>query len=200
MKRAVTILFLFVFAVAAFAQTLSEEDSALLKEISASTSSIKSFTCSFTQVREDPLLEDPSVSKGQMQYRNDGTVVWKCTSPDPYQVTILKDKIIFAGGGKNRTFDVSSNHLMGDMQKLAGDVNSGKAFSDRDNFTVSVSREKSVVTLKLVPVKKIMQKHLRSMTMKFDANNLLIESFEYLTPEGVSTTIAFSDWKLQRND
>ena len=200
MKRAVTLLLLLAFAFSAFAQTLSEEDSALLKEISAGTASIRSFTCSFTQMREDPLLEGTSVSKGLMQYRNDGTMVWKCTSPDPYQVSVVKDRIIVSNGGRNRTIDASSNNMMGNIQKLVNDLASGRAFSGEGGFKVSVKRGKSAVTLGLVPVQKAMQKRLSSVTIRFLADNMLIESFKYSTPEGSTTTIVFSDWKIERND
>ena len=200
MKKIFFLIFLLAMAVPSISQTLSEEDYALLRDITSKTNSIKSFTCSFTQQRQDPLLEEPSISKGQMQYRNDGTVVWKCISPESYQLTILKDRVIFASGGKNRTINMSSGKMTGSLQKLVDDISSGSAFAQPDNFKVSVIRGKSSVSVRLEPVKKILQKHISSVTMRFFSDNLLIDNFMYSTPEGGSTTISFSDWKIEWND
>ena len=181
---------------AAAAQSLPSGSRALLEEIARRSAAVESFTCRFVQIQENPMLKEPSVSSGDMEYRNDGHVTWRYTSPKLYQIAFTPGSVVVSSQGSRRTIDLESNPQYAKMKDLLFGIIDGSGLVSPEGFSVSVSRSGDTITVDMLPERRQLKKLFAKVTVLFAADNCMAREFIMEEADGSRTSITFSNWKL----
>jgi len=198
MKRISIIFSALLMALAPLAAQNQERTAAILSEVAAASASMKSFACDFRQVQVVPLLEEDVISTGKMDYRSDGRIMWKYETPKLQQIAITADKIITTSESGSKTVNLSENPMMAQVRELLLGVLSGKQFETADRFECSASESGRSVTVDMVPKPRQLKKLFSKMSFTFASSDKSIEKVVLFDADGGSTTITFTNKKINR--
>lgn len=197
-KFVLAIFFALVAPVLVQAQALPSSDKELLELIAGKSASLSSFSADFIQEREVTILTDKQISRGHIQYRNDGRILWRYDSPSSYQMAFTTEDIRITRDGKTEVTSLSENPLMAQLRKLLLGVMSGEKITETDGFDVTVQRGAKEIVMSLVPKQRQLRKLFSSMEMRFTTADLLVSGIVMNEPDGSSTSITFTNRKAEQ--
>ena len=158
---------------------------------------MKEFSAKFRQVRKVALLTDEVVSTGEMQYRNDGRIMWRYTSPKKQQIAFSAKDIRITEGTQTRILTLDENPYLGQLKDLLMGLMSGKQLDADGRFAVkAVKNDAKLITLSMTPVQRQLKKFISEVTITFTAPDSTVSEVVMKEPDGSSTTITFTDRKV----
>ena len=158
---------------------------------------MKEFSAKFRQVRKVALLTDEVVSTGEMQYRNDGRIMWRYTSPKKQQIAFSAKDIRITEGTQTRILTLDENPYLGQLKDLLMGLMSGKQLDADGRFAVkAVKNDAKFITLSMTPVQRQLKKFISEVTITFTAPDSTVSEVVMKEPDGSSTTITFTDRKV----
>ena len=158
---------------------------------------MKEFSAKFRQVRKVALLTDEVVSTGEMQYRNDGRIMWRYTSPKKQQIAFSAKDIRITEGTQTRIMALDENPYLGQLKDLLMGLMSGKQLDADGRFAVKVVKnDAKSITLSMTPVQRQLKKFISEVVITFTAPDSTVSEVVMKEPDGSSTTITFTDRKV----
>lgn len=158
---------------------------------------MKEFSAKFRQVRKVALLTDEVVSAGEIQYRNDGRIMWRYTSPKKQQIAFSAKDIRITEGTQTRIMALDENPYLGQLKDLLMGLMSGKQLDADGRFAVkAVKNDAKFITLSMTPVQRQLKKFISEVTITFTAPDSTVSEVVMKEPDGSSTTITFTERKV----
>lgn len=165
------ILFLFLHASEAAGQqetALSEAEIRAFKEgVRRLAEQTETLTADFTQMRHSRYLAKAVESKGRLSFRKPGQVLWKYTSPSPYSVLFLENKMYINDDGKKK--DINAGKRLEKLNKLISGSVTGNMF-DAPEFVFSFSRLGEKTRVRLTTREASLKKYIREIELTFENN------------------------------
>lgn len=196
MKKLVTILFLFIgyLATANSATTLSaSQQENVISKINSAASAMKSMNCSFTQTKYLSMLSDKMVSSGKMYYKQPNKLRWEYTSPYNYLFVFNNTKVYVGNKSKKDVIDTNTNKVFKEIARIMMNTVTGKALSNKTDFSISITEDKSFWNVTLVPRKKEMKQMFSKIELIFNKSNTMISEINIYEKNNDRTNIKLSN-------
>ena len=172
-------------------------DSDIIAALMKKAGEMKEFSAKFRQVRKVALLTDEVVSTGEMQYRNDGRIMWRYTSPKKQQIAFSAKDIRITEGTQTRIMALDENPYLGQLKDLLMGLMSGKQLDADGRFAVKVVKnDAKSITLSMTPVQRQLKKFISEVVITFTAPDSTVSEVVMKEPDGSSTTITFTEKKV----
>ena len=175
-----------LFSQAAFSGTGGDT---YLKRIAKRYEDVQCFRAKFVQTSKAPGMIKREHASGIVYFRKDGKFRWDYDQPDI--VLIISD------GKTLWIYQPEDKQVMVDrafrkkMKRFPYTFLNGMGRLGM-NFNAEVLNQKGeIITLKLIPRKPI--REIKKMELAFNTRTFLIRKISWTTPQGVQTTISFSD-------
>jgi outer membrane lipoprotein-sorting protein len=207
MKNIVRILSLFVIIFicdsvlaqdAVFNPVGESEIPAFKTKIEKAAASLTSLQCSFTQKKIISVLSESVISKGQLLYKDGNKLCWQYSSPYYYLFTINGEKVYIKNDKTTSQFDTKSNTLFKEISLLLLNSIRGSALIDPKKFDVSFYESAAILKVQLTPKNKTLKSLMNTIALYFEKTTYLVQKIEMTEPSGDSTTIVFSEVKLNQ--
>ena len=176
------------FSVVQDAKTLK----AAIQKVSENTQSIQS---DFIQEKHLTMLEEVLVSKGRFLFRKENDVRWEYLSPIDYTIVIYNGKFSIQNGEKLSEFDIGSNPLFQQINKMIVTAIRGD-FVDNPDFTASFFENEKQYLVKLTPQNEQVAKMLAVIEIYFNRSDLAVEQVRFMEPGEDYTKIVFKNRKV----
>ncbi|MGN1211107.1 MAG: outer membrane lipoprotein carrier protein LolA [Candidatus Cryptobacteroides sp.] len=196
MRRLYSVLISFILPLLLFAQIPDGQQQELLRRIAEASSGMTSFSADFTQVREVAVLAESAVSTGQMQYRNDGRILWKYITPSAYQIAFTSTDVRINRGTDSQVMRLDENPFFGQLRDLLLGIMSGRQLTDEGRFQISVTETEPEIVVRMVPVQRQIKRMFSEMLISFIPDNLVVSTVVMKEADGSSTTISFTSAKV----
>ena len=197
MKKYRLFLFIIILTNSLFAQEsdtffLMESFSELKAEIqnvSQNTASIKS---KFVQEKHLTMLEEVLVSNGHFLFRKENDVRWEYLSPIDYTIIIYDGKFSIKNGDKVSEFDIGSNALFQEINKMIVTAIRGD-FIDNPEFEASFFENRTQYRINLKALNKQVSGMLTQIEIYLNKSNFAVEQVKFSEPGDDYTLIIFID-------
>lgn len=196
MKKIIAISFLLIccFVGVQAASTLSaSQQQEVIEKINASASKIKSMSCTFTQTKYISLLSDKMVSSGKMYYKQPNKLRWEYTSPYNYLFVFNGTKVYVGNKSKEDVIDTNTNKIFKEIARIMMNTVTGKALSNKTDFTISVAGNNTSWIVTLIPKKKEMKQMFSKIELIFNKSNTMISEINIYEKNNDRTNIKLTN-------
>jgi outer membrane lipoprotein carrier protein len=167
-------------------------------KIEKAAASLTSLQCSFTQKKIISVLSESVISKGQLLYKDGNKLCWQYSSPYYYLFAINGEKVYIKNEKTLSQFDTKSNTLFKEISLLLINSISGSALIDPKKFDFSFYENATLLKVRLTPKNKTLKSLMNTIALYFEKTTYLVQKIEMIEPSGDTTTIVFSDVKLNQ--
>ena len=184
-------LLLIFLSVIAGPDRQSPDDLTLIRE---ACSSIRTMQCDFEQERSSSMLADKPVSKGKMWF--DGkNVRWEYLSPEPF-LFVMDGTNVLLQGKERQVKEIKTDRLFSRISKLADGNNIllGQGLGDIPDFDATLTREKGVLIVDLIPTRHDIQLMFRKVRLHF-GKDYRVQKVELLEKGSDRTVITLKNQK-----
>jgi outer membrane lipoprotein-sorting protein len=166
-----------------------------IKEVSQNTQTISS---DFIQEKEMSMIKEKIISKGRFYFKKEKMLRWEYLQPFSYIIIIKNDQISIMDDDKVNQFDVRSNKVFQEINRIILGCIRGTLLSDEENFTVIYGENPAswIVTLKTRSPR--LKASLSEIVIFFDRNDFSVSRLEMNEPGGDCTKINFKNKKLNQ--
>lgn len=164
----------------------------VIGKINAAVSGMKSMSCTFVQTKYLSLLSDKMVSNGKMYYKQPNKLRWEYTSPYSYQFVFNGTKVYVGNKSKKDVIDTNTNKVFKEIARIMMNTVTGKALSNKTDFTISVSSTNSSWVVTLLPKKKEMKQMFSKVELIFNKSNTMISEINIFEKNNDRTNIKLS--------
>jgi outer membrane lipoprotein carrier protein len=163
-----------------------------LQNVAENTNSLKN---SFIQEKHLWMLEEVITSEGIFLFRKPGDVLWKYITPIDYSIAIFNNSFSIDNDGKVSSFDISSNPMFAEINKMIltairGDFIENKDF--RSGFFENDQFYKAV----LHPENENVSSMISSIEIYFNKTDHQVSKVKFLEPGDDFTLIKFQDMEV----
>jgi outer membrane lipoprotein carrier protein len=169
-----------------------------IAKIEEASALLTSLQCSFTQKKIITVLAESVVSKGKLLYKKENKLCWEYVSPYYYLFVLNGDMVYIKNDKSTNQFDTKSNAFFKEISLLLVNSISGAGLIDPKKFDVVFYESATVVQARLTPKNKTLKSLLSTITLYFAKTTYLVQTLEMFEPSGDSTTIVFSEVKLNQ--
>jgi len=163
-----------------------------IKKVSENTQSIQS---DFIQEKHLSMLEEVIVSRGHFLFRKENDVRWEYVSPIDYAIVIYKGKFRIQNEDKVSEFDIGSNALFQQINKMIVTAIRGD-FVDNPEFEASFFESEKQYRVKLKALNKQVAEMLAGIEIFFSKETLAVERVMFIEPGEDYTNIIFNNRKV----
>lgn len=196
MKKITTIFLLIICCVVSVqaASTLSAaQQQEIIEKINASASKMKSMSCTFTQTKHLSLLSDKMVSSGKMYYKQPNKLRWEYTSPYDYLFVFNGTKVYVGNKSKKDVIDTNTNKIFKEIARIMMNTVTGKALSNKTDFTISITGNSTSWIVTLIPKKKDMKQMFSKIELIFNKSNTMISEINIFEKNNDRTNIKLAN-------
>ncbi len=162
---------------------------------STSTNSIES---NFVQEKHLWMLNEVIVSKGIFLFKKDNSVRWQYNSPIEYTIIIHLGKFTIVNGDKVNEFDINSNPMFREINKMIVTAIRGD-FINNPDFSAIFKENKVQYLVELTPSNERVSTMLSSINIYFNRESMQVEKVIFNEPGDDFTSIIFEDKKINTN-
>lgn len=170
----------------------AKQQEEVIGKINAAVSSMKSMSCNFVQTKYLSLLSDKMVSNGKMYYKQPNKLRWEYISPYSYQFVFNGTKVYVGNKSKKDVIDTNTNKVFKEIARIMMNTVTGKALSNKTDFTISVSSTNSSWVVTLLPKKKEMKQMFSKVELIFNKSNTMISEINIFEKNNDRTNIKLS--------
>lgn len=167
-------------------------------KIEKTAASLTSLQCNFSQKKTLSVLSESVISKGKLLYKNGNKLSWEYSSPYFYLFTINGEKVYIKNDKTTSQFDTKSNAVFKEISILLLSSIGGSALIDQKKFDVVYYEDATLLKVQLTPKLKAVKSILNIISLYFEKKSYLVQRIEMIEPSGDTTTIAFSEVKLNQ--
>ena len=196
--RILNVLLLFLSLNLVAQEELSKEEVFQFQEkMMAKANNLETLQADFQQTKKIQMITEETVSLGKLFYQNPETLNWEYKEPQDYKILFIAGELHINDAGDKSVKNTDSNKLFGKIAKLiTGSVN-GKLLQDNENFEISYSREKELITAIIIPKDKNLKAMFSEIQMQFNTEDM-VEEVSLIEESGDATIIEFSNILLNK--
>jgi len=170
----------------------------LLERFNQVQQKTRSLTASFTEKRNLSLLAQPVVSSGTFLYSHPARIKWEYSGPEPRIFLITEDHFVAYYPTRKKAEEVSLGKLAG--RRVFRVFGIGQTAEDlRKFFDISLGdagSEQGTFLMVLTPKRRRIKDRLQMVRFWVDEKTCLPRQLEYLETDGDSTTLTFSNVRV----
>jgi outer membrane lipoprotein-sorting protein len=170
-----------------------------LAKIEKASAAITSLQCSFIQKKNISVLSETVTSKGKLLFKKENKLCWEYQTPYYYLFALNGDKVYIKNDKTTKEFDTKSNALFKEISVLLVNSIKGAGLIDTKKFDAAFFQNAGTLQVKLTPKNKTIKSILSSISLYFGKTDYMVHSIEMMEASGDSTTIIFSEIKLNQN-
>jgi outer membrane lipoprotein-sorting protein len=160
-----------------------------LENFSTNTKSIQS---EFIQEKQLSILEEKISSKGSFSFQRENSVRWEYTEPIQYAIIIRNEKFSIKDGDKVNSYDVNSNLLFKQINRIIISMVSGNLPSGEE-FDLSYFENKDLYQVSLVPVREEVEDMISSIQIFQSKKDLTVVKVRLTESNGDYTVLHFQN-------
>lgn len=149
----------------------------------------------FTQEKTLSVLEETIISKGTFHFKKENKVRWSYTSPFKYLIVINGGKMYINDEGKEKEYDVKSNKMFREINKVVVGTVQGNLFKNPD-YKSEFFENAGYYLVKMVPVDVKMREFLQEIDLYFDKKDLTVSRLKMMEQGGDFTIVNFTGKKI----
>lgn len=195
--RKISLLLFLAISLSAFSQEefiLLEDPDEISKKIEQHSANVSSIKSDFVQQKHLSILEETLESKGNFLFKKTDKVKWQYSSPFDYTIIVANGKFIIDNEGNTSEFNLSSNEIFRQINKMIVTAISGNFIGNND-FSVVFKESKNHYLAQLKPVEETVAEMLESINIYFNKGNLKVEKVKFVEPGNDYTLIIFENQK-----
>ena len=144
-----------------------EKPDTVKKKIIAKAKSTKNIQSDFIQEKHLGMFEEVLISKGEFFFKNPNLIRWQYNEPISYTIVMNGKKILIKDGKKLKEYDINSNPIFKEINKLLIGSLSGEILNSKD-FKISFYESKYKYMARLMPQNTAMTDVLNSIEIYFN--------------------------------
>ncbi|MCK4360308.1 MAG: outer membrane lipoprotein carrier protein LolA, partial [Bacteroidales bacterium] len=182
-KNFITLSVLTFYCFSSFSQSSYKaiEDISLFKsnlaEMSRKINTIKS---DFIQEKNLSFLSEKIISKGLFYFKKENKIRWQYTEPFDYLIIINDDKIFIKDEDKESKYDMGSNNIFNEINKIITGCVQGKILNNDKDYKIEYYENDNFYYVKLTPYSEKMKEFLSNIDIYFDKKDLSVSKLEMI--------------------
>jgi outer membrane lipoprotein-sorting protein len=152
----------------------------------------------FIQEKEMNMIREKIISRGKFYLKREKMLRWEYIKPVSYIIIIINDKITIKDENKVNQFNIESNKVFLEINRLILGSIQGTVLSDEQNFSASFFENSSSWIAKLKTKAPKMKESLAEIVIWFDRQDYSVTRLEMLEPGGDCTRISFTARKFNQ--
>ncbi len=165
-------------------------------QLGQATKQVSSVTSNFIQEKNLSVISEKIISKGNFLFKKEKKLRWEYTDPFTYLIIFRDDKIFIKDETKANQFDVHSNKLFAEINRIMIGSIQGTLLSDDKNFKPAYFESSRNFLVKLKPVLPGLKQFLDEIWIYFDKLDYTVSRLEMRESSGDYTKIDFLEKKL----
>ncbi len=165
---------------------------AFKKKFIEASAKVKSVKGDFTQEKTLTALTEKITSYGTLWFKRDNKVRMDYSSPFVYKMIVNGDKMLVRDDVKESQFNVRSNKLFQQVNRIMMDCMQGTILESKD-FATRVFENESAFLLELTPVSKTLKQFVSTIVLIVSKKDSSPDSIEMNEPSGDKTLIMLSN-------
>jgi outer membrane lipoprotein-sorting protein len=166
-----------------------------IKEAAAKTRTISS---DFIQEKEMSMVNEKITSKGKFFFKKEKKLRWEYTEPFNYLIIMCDDQISIRDESKTSQFNVQSNKVFAEINRVILGSIRGTLLNDEKNFSASYFDNGTAWVVKLMPLSAKLKESLSEIVLYFDRRDFSVNRIDMIEPGGDRTRILFSGKKINQ--
>jgi outer membrane lipoprotein-sorting protein len=151
----------------------------------------------FVQEKNLSVLEEVITSRGTFHFKKENKVRWSYTSPFKYLIVINGQKMYINDEGKQKEYDVKSNKMFREINKVVVGTVQGNLFKNAD-YKSEFLENPGFYLVKMVPVDAKMREFLQEIHLYFDKKDLTVSRLKMMEQGGDFTLVNFVGKKVNQ--
>ncbi len=164
----------------------------LKQQIKSNAETTNSISCDFNQEKTMSLISEKLISKGRFMFRKEKLLRWEYTEPFSYVIVIANDQISIRDEENVSHFNISSNKVFLEINRIILGSVRGTLLQDEKNFRTSYYESPKAYIARIVPMKEALRASLSEVTIYFNHNNFSVDQVDMVEPGGDITRIFFT--------
>lgn len=152
----------------------------------------------FLQEKEMSMIKEKIISTGKFYFKKEKMLRWEYLQPFSYLIVIRNDQISIRDENKVNQFNVQSNKVFREINRVILGSIRGTLVSDEQNFHASFFSNATTWMVKLKPLSPKLRESLSGIVICFDRKDCSVDRIEMIEPGGDCTKINFMDKKLNQ--
>lgn len=174
-------------------------EAAVIRQINAAASKLRTMQCDFVQTKYMRMLNDKMVSRGRMYYAQPNRLRWEYTSPYTYVFVLNNSQVLMSKGRKSQVVDVNQSKVFKEITRIMMNSVVGKCLSDGKDFKTSIAATQSEWIATLVPLKKNMRQMFKTIKIHFNKQRSMVSVVELYENNGDRTVIELKNVRANQN-
>jgi len=166
-----------------------------VKEVARNTRTI---SCDFIQEKEMSMIAEKIISRGKFFLKKEKMLRWEYFQPFSYLIIIKNDKITIRDENKINQFNMQSDKVFLEINRIILGSIQGTLLSDEQNFTATFFENSASWVVKLKTLTPKLKESLSEIVLWFDHKDYTVNRLEMNEPGGDCTRITFSAKKLNQ--
>ncbi|MCX6266716.1 MAG: outer membrane lipoprotein carrier protein LolA [Bacteroidetes bacterium] len=166
-----------------------------VKEVAMNTRTI---SCDFIQEKEMSMITEKITSKGKFFLKKEKMLRWEYLQPFSYIIIIKNDHITIKDENKVNQFNVQSDKVFLEINRVILGSIQGTLLSDEQNFKATFFENSTSWVVKLTTLNPKLKESLSEIVLWFDRKDYTVSRLEMKEPGGDCTRISFSAKKLNQ--
>lgn len=152
----------------------------------------------FIQEKEMSMIREKIVSRGKFCFKREKMLRWEYLQPFSYLIIINDDQITVMDENKVSQFNVQSNKVFLEINRVILGSIHGTLLSDEQSFKAAFFENATSRIAKLKPLSPKMKGSLSEIVIWFDREDYTVNRLDMVEPGGDFTRISFSGRKLNQ--
>ena len=166
-----------------------------VKEVAQNTLTISS---DFIQVKEMSMITEKITSKGKFYFKKEKMLRWEYLQPFSYLILIRNDQISIKDDNKVSQFNVQSNKVFLEINRVILGSIQGTLLTDEQNFKATYLENPTAWVVKLKTLNPKLKESLSEIVIWFDRIDYTVNRLDMNEPGGDCTRISFINKKLNQ--
>ena len=161
-------------------------------QIKDASHKLNSLQADFIQKKDLTFLNEVIQSEGKFIFQSPNSIRWEYTEPYQYLIIIDNNVIKIKNEQKESQFDMASNPIFKQINKLMLSTVKGDILLNKD-FSSKVYENKTTYKIELLPQDKNMQEFISTIALILNKKDLTVISIKLTEPSEDYTLITFSN-------
>ena len=159
---------------------------------------INTISSDFVQEKEMAMIAEKITSKGKFCFKKEKMLRWEYSEPFSYLIVIKNDQISIKDDNKINQFNVQSNKVFIEINRIILGSIQGTLLTDEQNFKATFFETPTSRVVKLKTLAPKLKESLSEIVIFFDRKDYAVTRLDMNEPGGDCTRISFTNRKLNQ--
>jgi outer membrane lipoprotein-sorting protein len=166
-----------------------------VKELAQNTQTI---TSDFIQEKEMAMITEKIISKGKFYFKKEKMLRWEYIQPFSYLIIIRNDQISIRDENEVNEFNVKSNKMYLEINRIILGSIQGTLLNDEKNFKPDFFENRSSFIVVLKPLAPKLKESLKEIIIHFGRKDFAVDRVDMIEQGGDYTRISFANRELNQ--